>query len=85
MTTGRCLCGAIRYEYEGERDSGHALPLRELPPPDILAVDDLHHRAQGGIAVHPGQAKGVRLLAGRGAKLLRRVRFADLLPGRGST
>ena len=57
MTTGRCLCGAIRYEYAGEADAGHALPLRELPPPDILADDDLHHRAEDGVAVHPGQPK----------------------------
>ena len=85
MTTGRCLCGAIRYEYEGEASSGHALPLRELPPPDIIAADDVHHRAQDGIAIHPGAGQRSSPRRRAWQQLLRRVRLADLLPGRGST
>ena len=85
MTTGRCLCGAIRYEYEGEATlvtHCHCESCRRQTSSPVTTFIIVPKTA---LRFTAGQAKGVRLLAGCGAQLLRRVRFADLLPGRGST
>ena len=85
MTTGRCLCGAIRYEYYGEPTlitHCHCESCRRQtssPMTTFIIVP------KAALRFTPGKAKGICLLAGRGTQLLRRVRFADLLSGRGST
>ena len=56
-TTGRCLCGAIQYQDEGESRGDGALPLRELSPPDILAHRDIRDGTRSSLRFTHGQPK----------------------------
>ena len=83
MTTGHCLCGAIRYEYDGRADAGRCTAIAKVaaarpssPVATFVMVPKTALRFTRGQPKEFASSPGVR------AQLLRRVRFADLLPDR---
>src|ERR1700723_518752 len=61
---------------------GRALPLRELPPPGVIAARDLRRRTEKEFPFYRRRAEGLCLVARRVAQLLSRVRRTDRLRGR---
>ena len=82
MTTGRCLCGAIQYEYSGAPTLVVHCHCESCRRQTSSPVVDLRAGAQDGAAIHARATERVRVVARRVAQLLRRVWFADLLSDR---